>query len=495
MSVIVGRALPDVRDGLKPVHRRVLYAMYDNGYRPDRGYVKSARRSPTPWVTTTPRRQLHLRHPRANGAAVVAALPARRRPGQLRFPRQRRRGRDALHRVPDDAAGHGDGPRDRPRHSRFRPELRRQDAGATVLPSRIPTCSSTVPAASPSVCSPNIPPHNLREARRGHLLGARQSRGRRGSHPRGRHGTGQGTGIPTRPHRRRQGHPGRPYRTGRGSIRMRGSSRSRSRSRLHPDRQHELPYQVNPDNLITSIAEQVRDGKIDGISKIEDRRPNPRGHAHRPSSSSVTPSRRSCSKTSPSNRSCRTSSARTCCLIVDGVPRTLRLDQMIRYYVAHQLESSSGATCTCLRKAEERAQHPARHGQGPEALDEVIALIRSLFFWRRPYESTRTGLMDLLTVDEIRPTRSCDAARRWPRFFRAQKIMKSWPRSSASRRSQGHREKTRAAALRSSRTSCPRSSRSNGDDPPAPDHRRRRRRHRRGPHRPRGRGRHDHRDG
>ena len=131
MSVIVGRALPDVRDGLKPVHRRILYAMYDGGYRPDRGWNKCARvvgevmgqyhphgdsaiydtlvRLAQPWV---------MRYPLVSG------------PGQLRLAGQRPGGRHALHRVQDGAAGHGDGPRHRGEHRRLQAELRRQGAGA-----------------------------------------------------------------------------------------------------------------------------------------------------------------------------------------------------------------------------------------------------------------------------------------------------------------------------------------------------------------------------
>ena len=104
MSVIVGRALPDVRDGLKPVHRRVLYAMYDGGYRPDRGFSKcSTRRRRRHGQLPPARRHRDLRHPRPARAAVVDALPPHLRAGQLRLAGQRPGRGDALHRVPAGA--------------------------------------------------------------------------------------------------------------------------------------------------------------------------------------------------------------------------------------------------------------------------------------------------------------------------------------------------------------------------------------------------------
>ncbi len=100
MSVIVGRALPDVRDGLKPVHRRVLYAMHEANNHWNRSYVKCARVVGEVMGKYHPHGdQRDLRHARAHGAGFLAALPADRRPGQLRLDRWRQRGGDALHRV------------------------------------------------------------------------------------------------------------------------------------------------------------------------------------------------------------------------------------------------------------------------------------------------------------------------------------------------------------------------------------------------------------
>ena len=137
--VIVGRALPDVRDGLKPVHRRVLYSMHENGLQPNRPYKKSAqRRRRRHGQLPSARRLGHLRHARAHGAAVLAALPARRRPGELRLGRRRLRRGHAVHRVPARPHRDRDAARHRRGHRRLRPQLRRVAARAADAPEPLP---------------------------------------------------------------------------------------------------------------------------------------------------------------------------------------------------------------------------------------------------------------------------------------------------------------------------------------------------------------------
>ena len=156
MSVIVGRALPDVRDGLKPVHRRVLYAMSELGLGPTRGYVKcAADRRRDDGQLPPARRRLDLRHARAPGAGLLHALPARRRPGQLRLRRRRPRRRDALHGGPPHAHGDGDARGPRRRHGRLRPELRRAQRRSRSSCRRASrTCWSTARRASRSAWRP-----------------------------------------------------------------------------------------------------------------------------------------------------------------------------------------------------------------------------------------------------------------------------------------------------------------------------------------------------
>ena len=131
MTVIVSRALPDVRDGLKPVHRRVVYAMYDGGYRPDRGYNKCSR------VVGDVMGQYHPHGDSAIYDALVRLVqdwslryPLVDGQGNFGSPGRRPGRRAAVHRVPDGAAGHGDGARHRRGDRRLPRQLRRQDAGA-----------------------------------------------------------------------------------------------------------------------------------------------------------------------------------------------------------------------------------------------------------------------------------------------------------------------------------------------------------------------------
>lgn len=187
------------------------------------------------------------------------------------------------------------------------------------------------------------------------------------------------------------------YTTGRGSVRMRGvveiEEDAKGRTTIVIT---ELPYQVNPDNLITSIAEQVRDAKIAGISDIHDESSDRAGMRI-----VVTVKRDAVAKVVLNNlykhTQLQTSFGCNMLSIVDGVPRTLRLDQMIRLYVAHQVEVIRRRTEYLLRKAEERAHILRGLVKALDALDEVIALIRA----SQTVDIARAGLIELLTVDEI----------------------------------------------------------------------------------------------
>lgn len=187
------------------------------------------------------------------------------------------------------------------------------------------------------------------------------------------------------------------YTTGRGSIRMRGvveiEEDSRGRTSIVIT---ELPYQVNHDNFITSIAEQVRDAKLTGISNIEDQSSDRVGLRI-----VVELKRDAVAKVVLNNlykhTQLQTSFGANMLSIVDGVPRTLRLDQMIRYYVEHQLDVIIRRTRYRLRKANERAHILRGLVKALDALDEVIALIRA----SANADIARQGLIELLDVDEI----------------------------------------------------------------------------------------------
>jgi DNA gyrase subunit A len=194
------------------------------------------------------------------------------------------------------------------------------------------------------------------------------------------------------------------YTTGRGSIRMRGvveiEEDSRGRTLLVIT---ELPYQVNHDNFITSIAAQVRDGKLAGISNIEDQSSDRVGLRI-----VVEIKRDAVAKVVLNNlykhTQLQASFGANMLSIVDGVPRTLRLDQLIRYYVVHQLDVIVRRTTYRLRKANERAHILRGLVKALDALDEVIALIRA----SQTVDIARAGLIELLDIDDIQAQASLD---------------------------------------------------------------------------------------
>ncbi|GAA4383883.1 DNA gyrase subunit A [Tsukamurella soli] len=420
MSVIVGRALPEVRDGLKPVQRRILYASYDAGYRPDRSYVKSAK----PVAET-----MGNYHPHGD-TAIYDALVRLAQPWSMRYP------------LIDGQGNFGSRGNDGPAAMRytearltplamemlreideetvdFIPNYDGKTLEPTVLPSRVPNLLINGSGGIAVGMATNIPPHNLGEvaaavmwcldnyeADQEETLAACMERVK-------------GPDFPT--HALIVGSQGihDAYTTGRGSIRTRGvvsiEEEAKGATTIVIT---ELPYQVNPDNLIQSIAEQVRDGKIAGISKIEDQSSDRAGMRI-----VVTLKRDAVAKVVLNNlykhSQLQTSFGANMLSIVDGVPRTLRLDQMIRLYVAHQLDVIVRRTRYRLRKAEERAHILRGLVKALDALDEVIALIRR----SQTTEIARTGLMELLDVDEIQATAILDMQLRRLAALERQKIV------------------------------------------------------------------------
>jgi len=267
----------------------------------------------------------------------------------------------------------------------------------TVLPSRFPNLLANGSGGIAVGMATNIPPHNLREladavfwclenydADEEKTLKAVMKRVKGPDFPTAGLIVGS-QGITD------------AYTTGRGSIRMRGVAEieedSRGRTSLVIT---ELPYQVNHDNFITSIAEQVRDGKLGGIANIEDQGSDRVGIRI-----VVELKRDAVAKVVLNNlykhTQLQTSFGANLLSIVDGVPRTLRLDQLIRLYVDHQLDVIVRRTRYRLRKANERAHILRGLVKALDALDEVIALIRA----SQTVDDARQGLIELLDIDEI----------------------------------------------------------------------------------------------
>jgi DNA gyrase subunit A len=428
MSVIVGRALPDVRDGLKPVHRRVLYAMYDGGYRPDRGYFKCAR------VVGD---VMGNYHPHGD-SAIYDTLVRLAQPWSLRYPLVDGNG---------NFGSPGNDPAAAMRYTECRlaplaMELLRDIDQETVdftanydgrslepviLPSRFPNLLVNGSAGIAVGMATNMPPHNLREvadavnwfldhpeASDDELLDAAMERVKGPDFP--THGLIVGRdGIED------------AYRTGRGSVRMRAvievEEDGRGRQTLVVT---ELPYQVNPDNLAQKIVELVNDRKIDGIADIQDETSGRTGQRL-----VIVLKRDAVAKVVLNNLYKQTQLQDTfgvnMVALVDGVPRTLRLDQMIRYWVAHQIEVIQRRTKYLLRKAEERAHILRAYLKALDQLDAVIQLIRS----SPSAEAARAGLMSLLDIDEQQATAILDMQLRRIAALERQKIIDEYDEISA----------------------------------------------------------------
>ena len=397
MSVIVGRALPDVRDGMKPVHRRIIYAMYDSGYRPERSYVKSARP-----VSDT----MGQFHPHGD-SAIYDTLVRLAQPWVMRYP------------LVDGQGNFGSRGNDGPAAMRyteckmtplamemvrdirenavdFSPNYDGKAQEPDVLPSRVPNLLLNGSSGIAVGMATNIPPHNLGElaeaiywildnhdADEKTTLDACMERVKGPDFPTAGMIVGD-SGIRD------------AYTTGRGSIRMRGVTEIEEVGTRQVIVITELPYNVNPDNFISGIAEQVAAGKMTGISKIEDESSDRVGMRI-----VVTLKRDAVPRVVLNNlykhSPLETNFSANMLSLVDGVPRTLRLDQMLRYYVAHQIEVIVRRTQFRLDEAEKRAHILRGLVKALDMLDEVIALIR-----RSPtVDEAREGLMSLLDVDEV----------------------------------------------------------------------------------------------
>jgi len=400
MSVIVGRALPDVRDGLKPVHRRVIYAMYDGGYRPDRAFSK---------CTRIIGEVMGNYHPHGDGA-VYDTLVRMVQDWSLRYPLADGQGNFGSP-GNDPAAAH------RYTESRMSPiamEMVRdidketvnfkdnydgRTQEPTVLPARFPNLLVNGSAGIAVGMATNIPPHNLREvasgvqwylenpkASREELLEALIERISGPDFPTGAMILGR-RGIED------------AYRTGRGSITMRSVVTVEELQGRQCLVVTELPYQVNPDNLALKIAELVKDGKITGIADIRDETSGRTGQRL-----VIVLKRDAVAKVVLNNLYKHTQLQETfganMVALVDEVPRTLSIDAFVRHWVTHQIEVIQRRTEYRLREAEREAHILRGYVKALDQLDEVIALIR-----RSPnVDEAREGLMKLLDVDEVQAT-------------------------------------------------------------------------------------------
>ena len=420
MSVIVSRALPDVRDGLKPVHRRVLYAMYDGGYRPDRNFSKSAR------VVGD---VMGNYHPHGD-TAIYDALVRLAQPWSLRYPLVQGQGNFGSQGNDPPAAQRYTECRMAPLAMQmvrdideetvdFAPNYDGRTLEPVVLPSRFPNLLVNGSAGIAVGMATNIPPHNLREvaagvqwmlehpeASREEALEALIERVSGPDFPTGGLIVGR-RGVED------------ALRTGRGAITMRAvvtvDEDSKGRQLLIIT---ELPYQVNPDNLLLRIAELVSDGKIGGIADVRDDSSSRTGMRL-----VIELKRDAVAQVVLNNLYKHTQLQETfganMLALVDGVPRTLSIEQFVRAWITHQIEVIQRRTRYRLRKAEERAHILRGYLKALDALDEVIALIRA----SATVDDARTGLMELLEIDELQATAILDMQLRRLAALERQKII------------------------------------------------------------------------
>ncbi|WP_415630114.1 DNA gyrase subunit A [Nocardioides dubius] len=420
MAVIVGRALPDVRDGLKPVHRRVLYAMFDGGYRPDRGFSKCSRvvgdvmgqyhphgdsaiydtmvRLAQPWVMRAPLilGQGNFGSPGNDPAAAMRYTECKMAPLAMEMVRD----------IEEETVD-------------FQPNYDGRSSEPTILPSRFPNLLVNGSAGIAVGMATNIPPHNLGEvadaaiwalqhpdATREELQDAAVARIKGPDFPNGALIVGR-TGIEE------------AQRTGRGSITQRAvveiDEDNKGRTCLVIT---ELPYMVNPDNLALKIAELADSGKVQGISDVRD------DTSSRTGQRLVVVLRRDAVARVVLNNlfkhtELQTNFSANMLALVDGVPRTLTVDQFISNWVTHQIEVIQRRTRYRLRRAEEQAHIYRGLVKALDALDDVIALIR-----RSPdVEEARNGLIELLDIDELQAQAILDMQLRRLAALERQKIM------------------------------------------------------------------------
>jgi DNA gyrase subunit A len=418
MSVIVGRALPDVRDGLKPVHRRVLYAMYDAGYRPDKGYYKSSRivgdvmgnyhpHGDTAIYDTVVRlaQPWSLRYPLVDGngnfgspgndpAAAMRYTEARLAPIAMEMMRD----------IDEDTVN-------------FSPNYDGRSQEPDVLPSRFPNLLVNGSAGIAVGMATNIPPHNLREIGEAVIYALEHPDMAAPDLLNHMLTIVKGPDFPTKALIVGRGGIEDAYRTGRGSITMRAVVNVEEINKRTCLVVTELPYQVNPDNLALKIAELVKDGKIKGIADVRDE-----GNERLGQRLVIVLQSSAIPKVILNNLYKQTQLQDTfganMLALVDGVPRTLRLDEFIKYYIEHQVEVIIRRTKFRLVEKEKRAHILKGYLKALDALDAVIALIRA----SKTPEEARTGLMKLLDVDEIQANAILDMQLRRIAALERQKI-------------------------------------------------------------------------
>ena len=394
MSVIMARALPDVRDGLKPVHRRIIWDMEQQGFRPDRPFVKCAR------VTGDTMAKFH---PHGN-SAIYDALVRMAQPFSLRHPlidfhgnygspdfgpaaeryTECRLGALAMHMVADIDENTVD----------LQPNYDGTNEEPTVLPARFPNLLVNGSQGIAVGMATNIPPHNLGEVIDAtvHLI----------DHPEATPDDlmqfVKGPDFPTGGFIMGRAGIMEAYRTGRGSVKMRARASIEESGRRGNAMEiivTELPYQASCKAIAARIQELVDAGDLEGIADVND---NSAGGK----TSLVITLRRDANANVVLNNLFKQTQLQTSfpvnmVALVDGVPRTLNIVQALTGYVAHQVDVITRRSQYRLEKARRDAEIQEGLLRALNVIDEVIALIRA----SEDRAAARTGLMERFGFTEL----------------------------------------------------------------------------------------------
>jgi DNA gyrase subunit A len=397
MSVIVGRALPDVRDGMKPVHRRVVYAMFDGGYRPDKQFSKCSR------VVGDVMGQYHPH----GDTAIYDTLVRLVQDWNLRYPLVSGQG---------NFGSPGNDPAAAPRYTEcrmaplamemvrdideetvdFQDNYDGRTQEPTVLPSRFPNLLVNGSIGIAVGMATNIPPHNLREVAAGARWALENPTATQEELIEALLGIIKGPDFPTGATILGRKGIEEAYRTGRGSITQRAIVNVEELHNRTCLVVTELPYQVNPDNLALKIADLVREGRLQGVADIRDETSGRTGQRL-----VIVLKKDAVARVVLNNlyrlTPLQENFSANMLALVDGVPRTLSIDGFITHWINHQVDVIVRRTQFRLRKAEERAHILRGYLKALDALDAVIALIRK----SQSVEDARDGLIDLLKIDEL----------------------------------------------------------------------------------------------
>jgi DNA gyrase subunit A len=372
MSVIVSRALPDVRDGLKPVHRRVLYSMFDQGLRPDRPFAKCAKVVGDVMGTYHPHGDsaiydamvrmvvdFSMRHPLISGHGNFGGTGPDEGAAAMRYTECRLAplALEMLDSIDEETVD-------------FEANYDNSTQQPVVLPSRFPNLLVNGSQGIAVGMATKIPPHNLGEVIDAtlHLLANADAT------PDDLMKFVKGPDFPTKAQiLGRQGILD-AYRTGRGSIKLRAVAEIEESNRDVKIVVTEFPYEVSVESIEEKIFDLVKNGELDGISGVQNDSAGRKARLvirlKRDANANVILNKLY------KNTSLQTTFAVNMLALVDGVPRTLNLAQALKHYIAHQVEVVTRRTQYRLRKAEARAHIVEGLLKAIDMLDQVIATIR-----------------------------------------------------------------------------------------------------------------------